>query len=137
MDQQSTIRLIESYYEAFNRHDLEDFLALLTDDVCHDVNQGDREIGKDAFRAFMRRLYLLYQEKVDVGVIMATPDGSRASAEYVAQGTYQTSEDRMPEAKGQAYRIDGGAFFEIRDGLISRVTNYYNLEEWVRQVTDG
>ena len=26
------------------------------------------------------------------------------------------------------------AFFEVRDGLVARVTNYYNLTTWLRQV---
>ena len=28
----------------------------------------------------------------------------------------------------------GGAFFEIARGRITRVTNYYNLQDWLRQV---
>ncbi len=28
----------------------------------------------------------------------------------------------------------GGAFFDIRDGKIARVTNYYNLQDWIAQV---
>ena len=28
----------------------------------------------------------------------------------------------------------GGAFFEVRDGRIQRVSNYYNLEDWLAQV---
>ncbi|MEZ4368281.1 MAG: hypothetical protein R2939_18680 [Kofleriaceae bacterium] len=40
----------------------------------------------------------------------------------------------QPTARGQAYRLPGGAFFEVRDDKIARVTNYYNLSEWLRQV---
>ncbi|PJI52590.1 isopropylmalate/homocitrate/citramalate synthase, partial [Methylobacterium radiotolerans] len=29
-----------------------------------------------------------------------------------------------------------GAFFTLRDGQIARVTNYYNLREWCRQVEE-
>ena len=34
----------------------------------------------------------------------------------------------------EGYVLPGGAFFAIRDGLIARVTNYYNLEDWLAQV---
>ena len=27
-----------------------------------------------------------------------------------------------------------GAFFDIREGKVARVTNYYNLEHWLKQV---
>ena len=40
----------------------------------------------------------------------------------------------LPPARGQRYVLPGGAFFEIEKGCITRVTNYYNLQDWVRQV---
>jgi hypothetical protein len=30
--------------------------------------------------------------------------------------------------------VPGGAFFEIDDGRIARVSNYYNLQDWIAQV---
>ena len=30
--------------------------------------------------------------------------------------------------------LPGGAFFDVRDGKIARVTNYYNLDDWIAQV---
>ena len=43
--------LITAYYDAFNRGDREAMLSMLTDDVAHDLNQGAREVGREAFRA--------------------------------------------------------------------------------------
>ena len=43
--------LVRRYYEAFNAGDRPGMLALLTEDVVHDVNQGGREVGRDAFAA--------------------------------------------------------------------------------------
>jgi steroid delta-isomerase-like uncharacterized protein len=40
----------------------------------------------------------------------------------------------LPEATGQTYHLRVGAFFEARDGRITRVTNYYNLQSWLRMV---
>ncbi len=37
--------IIHSYYDAFNRADLDTFCALLAIDVIHDINQGQREMG--------------------------------------------------------------------------------------------
>jgi|GEM_PF-3761561 len=34
----------------------------------------------------------------------------------------------IPEATGQIYHLRVGAFFELLDGKISRVTNRYNLQ---------
>jgi steroid delta-isomerase-like uncharacterized protein len=68
-------------------------------------------------------------------VIFATPDGSRAAAEYIVNGTYLETDAGLPEAKGQTYRLPAGSFFDLKDGKISRVTTYYNLADWVAQVS--
>ncbi len=49
-------------------------------------------------------------------------------------GTYLATDPGLPEAKGQTYRLPGGSFFTLKDGLITRVTTYYNLQDWLRQV---
>lgn len=130
----STHRLIEDYYAAFNRHDSEGMLTLLTADVIHDINQGHRETGRDSFRAFMQRMDRSYRESVREVTVMANPDGSRAAAEFVVDGSYLATDEGLPEAKGQTYSLAAGAFFEVRDGLIARVTNWYNLQDWLKQV---
>lgn len=126
--------LVLDYYAAFNRGDREAMLALLTDDVAHDLNQGPRETGRDAFAAFMARMDLSYREQLRDIVVMASPDGSRAAAEYVVHGEYLADDDGLPPANGQRYVLPGGAFFDLRDGRIARVTNYYNLQDWIAQV---
>ena len=131
--------LVLRYYAAFNRGDWEAMLACVADQVVHDLNQGARETGRDAFRAFLARMEASYREQLREIVVMATADGSRAAAEYVVHGEYLADDTGLPPAMGQAYVLPGGAFFDIGgiDGdapLIARVTNYYNLEDWLRQV---
>lgn len=129
-----TIALIRNYYAAFNAGDMETFLGLLTDDVVHDINQGERETGKAAFRAFMGRMNGAYRETLADIVVMATPDGARAAAEFLVLGEYLRADPGLPEARGQKYRLPAGAFFEVRAGKVARVTNYYNLQDWIAQV---
>ncbi|MDX6749428.1 ketosteroid isomerase-related protein [Geminicoccaceae bacterium 1502E] len=128
------VELITAYYDAFNRGDMEAMLACLTEDVAHDVNQGGRETGKDAFRAFMGRMNRAYRERLADIVVMASADGARAAAEFTVHGTYLATDEGLPPASGQTYTLPGGAFFDIREGRIARVTNYYNLEDWLAQV---
>jgi steroid delta-isomerase-like uncharacterized protein len=129
-----TRTLIEKYYAAFNASDMETFFGLLTDDVIHDINQGPREIGKEAFRAFMARMNRNYKEQLIDIVIMTNEGGTRAAAEFVVLGEYMITDEGLPPARGQKYRLPAGAFFEIRDGKVARVTNYYNLQNWIEQV---
>ena len=132
--------LVLAYYAAFNRGDWGGMLALLADDVAHDLNQGPRETGREAFAAFLQRMHRCYREQLRDIVVMATADGARVAAEYVVHGEYLVADEGLPPAHGQRYVLPGGAFFEIDfgegggNGRITRVTNYYNLEDWLRQV---
>jgi hypothetical protein len=53
-------------------------LACLSDDVAHDINQGERQVGKDTFRAFIAHMERCYRERLDDIVLMANEDGTRA-----------------------------------------------------------
>jgi len=129
-----TVALIERYYAAFNAGDNEAMLACVAEDVVHDVNQGARRTGKAAFRAFSAHMERCYAEQLESIVVMATADGARAAVEFDVLGTYIETDDGLPPASGQTYRLPAGAFFEVRDGLIARVTTYYNLAAWLKQI---
>jgi len=131
----ATARLIRDYYEAFNRGDSEAMIRMLAEDVIHDVNQGERRIGKDKFRAFNARMAHNYAEQLKDIAVMVSKDGTRASAEFNVHGVYKNSEDGLPPAKGQTYILPAGTFFSVRDGKIARVTTYYNLTDWIVQVS--
>lgn len=134
MSRQDAVALIQSYYRAFNAGEWDAFLALLTDDVVHDINHGDRETGRDAFRAFMERMNRCYAEQIVELTVMASDDGTRAAAEFIVEGKYLATDAGLPEANGQTYRLPAGAFFAIEGGRVARVTNYYNLADWLHQV---
>lgn len=131
---QNTTKLIQQYYDSFNRQDMETFLNCLSDNVVHDINQGGSEIGKDKFSKFMDHMNHCYKENIKDLVIMVSDNGHHAAAEFVIEGTYLTTDSGLPEAKGQKYSLTVGAFFKIKDGKIERVTNYYNLKDWLKQV---
>ena len=128
--------IIAAYYDAFNRQDMETFLSLLTDDVAHDINQGERQTGKAEFAKFMDHMNRCYRETLTDIVIMASADGKCASAEFVVNGEYLVTDEGLPEANGQKYVLPAGAFFDLRGGKVARVTNYYNLNDWISQVNN-
>jgi steroid delta-isomerase-like uncharacterized protein len=126
--------IVEAYYRAFNIQDAEGMLALLSDDVVHDVNQGDREQGKAAFRAFLGRMEAAYEEQLKDVVVMGDATGTRFAAEFVVHGRYLKADPGFPAAHGQRYVLSAGAFLEVRGGQITRVTTFYNLADWLKQV---
>ncbi|MCX6855991.1 MAG: nuclear transport factor 2 family protein [Verrucomicrobia bacterium] len=128
------LALIKHYYAVFNAGDREAMLGLLTEDVVHDVNQGGAEVGLGAFRAFLQRMDRCYAEQVEELVVFADADGTRGAAEFYISGSYLQTDEGLPPATGQKYRLRVGAFFEIRGSKVARVTNYYNLQDWLTQV---
>jgi steroid delta-isomerase-like uncharacterized protein len=130
----ASIDLIRRYHEAFNRADWPGMLALLDEHVIHDLNQSGREIGRERFAAFLQRTTASYDEQFKSVVVMANETGTRAAAEYIIHGVYKATDEGLPLAQGQSYALPGGAFFEIADGRIMRVSNYYNLEDWLSQI---
>ena len=134
-DAEATVR---AYYAAFNAGDTEAFLALLTDDVIHDISQGSRETGKAAFRTFVAHMDRCYKETITDLVVMTNPDGTRAAAEFTVHGTYIATDPGVPTgtapAKGQTYNLPAGAFFTLKNNKVARISNHYNLGEWIAQV---
>ena len=135
MTRADTLSLIRRYYEAFNAGTPEGMLACLTDDIEHRVNEGGHRIGKAKFAEFCSHMGVSYQETLKDLVIFASDDGTRAAAEFVVHGQYLQTDPGLPEAKGQRYVLPAGGFFEIRDGRIARITTFYNLNDWIRQVS--
>ena len=127
--------LVTAYYSAFNRRDAEALLSLLSDDVIHDVNQGRTEMGKNAFRDFLGVMDAHYEETARDLTVMVSEDDRNAAAELRIEGIYRKTQAGFPPAKGQTYSIPVGAFYEIANGKIKRVTSYYNLASWIAEVS--
>ncbi len=131
----TTKNLIQQYYDAFNKQDMQAFMNCLSDDVIHDINQGGTQNGKDAFAKFMEHMNHCYKETASDIIIMAVEDGSHAAAEFTIEGTYLATDKGLPEAKQQQYQLPVGSFFSIKNGKISRVRTYYNMQDWINQVS--
>ena len=135
MPRADTLALISRYYAAFNAGDPEGMLACLSDDIEHRVNEGAPRIGKAMFAEFCSHMGVSYRETLKDIVIFATDNGLRAAAEFVVHGEYLKTDPGLPEARGQTYVLPAGGFFEVQDGRITRITTFYNLNDWIRQVS--
>ena len=128
---------VTAYYAAFNAGNAAEMLACVTEDIEHRVNEGGIRRGKALFAEFCAHMGVSYREELKDIEIFVNADGSRAAAEFVVHGTYLQTDPGLPEAVGQTYILPAGSFFDLKDGRISRVTTFYNLSDWVRQVSNG
>jgi steroid delta-isomerase-like uncharacterized protein len=133
MMQAKTQILLNSYYAAFNAQNTDAILALLSHDIVHDIGQGRREFGRLAYGRFIEAMSNFCQEHIFNIEIMSNEDGSRAAAEFTILGSYGHAAQGTLPASGQTFRVPGGTFFDIRDGKITRISNYYGLQDWLAQ----
>lgn len=131
----TALEIVQQYYEAFNAKNWQGMLALLHPEVRHEANQGDVRIGLEKFTAFLEKMDEAYEEKLTDMVFFSEPQDKRVAVEFVVNGIYKKAEEGLPEAHGQSYVLPAGAFLEVTDGKISRVTTYYNLPLWIELVS--
>lgn len=119
MSRSETETLVRRFLDAVNASDSQAALACLAEDVAHDRPDGQREIGHDAFRQFFAdRLSHGDQTLADIA-IMSDENGNRAAAEFTRRGRSAAS-----GAPGERYSMAAGLFFEIDDGLITRISDH-------------
>ena len=87
-------------------------LALLTDDVAHDINQGGREIGKDAFRRFLAHMDRCCEELRDI-VVMASRTAAVPPLSSRSTAPISSPTRSLPPASGQTYTVPAGTFFAL------------------------
>jgi steroid delta-isomerase-like uncharacterized protein len=130
---EKSLQLVKRYYDAFNAKDFATMLACLDENVEHELNQGESQAGLAKFRNFMDHMNECYDEHLDELVLFGGGEG-RVAAEFFVRGQYLSTDGALPPAHGQKYRIRAGAFLEVKNDKICRVTTYYNLPEWIAAV---
>lgn len=128
---------VKRYFDAFNAGDVQGMLDCLSEDVAHHVNEGQIRVGKEKFAEFCAHMNRCYKELLTDIVVFEAEGGTRAAAEFIVNGTYLQTDSGLPEAHGQTYRLPAGSFFTLEGGKISRVTTFYTLADWVKQVSNG
>jgi steroid delta-isomerase-like uncharacterized protein len=126
---------IQAYFDAFNAGNIDGMLDCLAEDIQHHVNEGQVRAGKEKFRAFCDHMERCYKEHLTDMVIFTNDEGTRAAAEFIVNGTYLATDEGLPDANGQTYRLPAGSFFSLEGDKITRVVTYYNLADWVAQVS--
>ena len=76
-----------------------------------------------------------YEETLKDMVLFVGETDGRIAAEFVVHGIYKKGEAGLPEANGQSYVLPAAAFLEVINEKITRVTTYYNLEQWISLVS--
>lgn len=114
----STIATVERFNEAFNRHDVDAIMALMTGDCVFEntspAPDGERYAGQHPVRAFWEQMF------------RSTPDATFETEELFATGDRRAVRWRysFTGATGEPGHIRGVDVFRIRDGQVAEKLSY-------------
>lgn len=132
----TSIDIAKAYYHHFNNQNWEGMIGLVHPEVRHEPNQSDDiRIGIAKFTSFLQHMDECYEETLSDMVFFSEPSHTRVAVEFLVHGLYKKGDEGLPTAKGQSYLLPAAAFLEFREGKISRITTYYNLPNWIKQVS--
>ena len=117
-----SLSLLERFGAAWNEHDLNALLSMVTDDCVFETAagagvHGNRFVGKEALRGAFPMAWQMWPdarwEKATHFVC-----GERAASEWTFVGT---------DLEGRRTEVRGVDLFELRDGLIARKDTYRKI----------
>jgi steroid delta-isomerase-like uncharacterized protein len=126
-------QVVSSFYDAYARRDIEAMMSHVSDDIVEDLSGIGLVTGAEQEREFL------------TGVLAAFPDlatevtrmlacGDVVAAEWRRHGTFSGAPWRGLPASGKPFAFRGGAFLEVHDQKITRITGYYDTAEFARQI---
>lgn len=132
----TALEIVQQYYLYFNHKDWTGMLSLLDNEVRHEPNQGEPRIGIQKFTGFLQMMDDSYDEHLTDMVFFTEPTGTRVACEFIVNGIYSKGEEGMPEAHGQKYVLPAASFLEVKNGKIVRVSTHYNVNQWIKLVSE-
>jgi steroid delta-isomerase-like uncharacterized protein len=119
---------------AWNSHDVDRIATFYTDDcIKEDVAVGVHTGGKEAMKAVNRGAFAAVPDmKIELTLIISS--GDAAATEWTMSGTYAGGRPGASPAAGRPFSIRGATIMQLREGRISRVCDYWDSAQFLRQV---
>jgi steroid delta-isomerase-like uncharacterized protein len=126
--------LLKEENAAWNSHDVDKIAKFYTDDcIKEDVAVGVRATGKEAMNAVNRGAFAAVPDmKIELGLIISS--GNKAATEWTMSGSYSGKQPGAPAVVGRPFSMKGATIMQLRDGRISRVSDYWDSALFLRQV---
>ncbi|HUO74944.1 MAG TPA: ester cyclase [Solirubrobacteraceae bacterium] len=128
--------LVEKYVAAWNAHDGEQVLSLLTDDVIYDDASWPTQMrGRAEVRAFLEATWRAVPDlSFELDETVLDPSGIRSAWYWRGTGSNTGRWDPPGlDPTGRRVQFHGAEFAEQRDGKFCRVRVVYDVTELLRQ----
>jgi ketosteroid isomerase-like protein len=119
-----TLMTIRSFDEAFNRHDVDAVIKLMTEDVVFENTSGGHFEGHEVVRRVLTRAF----ELMSAGWF-ETEDMFATGDRGVVRWTY-----RFHKEEPERGHIRGVDLFRVRNELVAEKLSYVKSEDFVRQL---
>jgi uncharacterized protein (TIGR02246 family) len=123
-DQEVLMDVVARFNEAFNRHDIEAVMGLMTDDVVFENTSGGRFEGQESVRAVLARAF----ELMLTGWFEA--EKTIALGDHVVV-LWSYAFDKQDPERGH---IRGADIFRVRDGRVAEKLSYVKSEDFVQKL---
>lgn len=125
--------LVNELYAAWSLHQPEKIDAIFTDDgIYEDVAAGHIHHGKDEIKQFLRAAFSWSPDfRVTMKSLIVAHD--TAATEWLSEGIQTGPIGELP-ASGNSFQLRGGSILTFRDGRIAKVTDYYDMATFLRQL---
>jgi ketosteroid isomerase-like protein len=124
MNAEHTVATIERFNDAFNRHDIDAVMGMMTDDVAFENTSGARFEGQAAVRAVLTRAFELMRTGwFDTEQLLV------ASDHCVVLWTYFL--DRGEPERGTVRGVD---VFRVRGAKVAEKLSYIKSEDFVQKI---
>jgi steroid delta-isomerase-like uncharacterized protein len=129
------VDIVKKYYAAYNAGDAQAEAALMSESVLHESNQGKSTVGRKHYLEFSQSGKDSYKEKCTNIEYFTGANPENVLAESTVVGHYVKSVDGYPKAKNQRYQLRVVESFEVKNGQITRLSTFYNEQDWIRQIS--
>ena len=127
-------KMLREENAAWNAHDVDRIAAFYTDDcVKEDLAIGKATRGKTEMRALIGGAFTAMPD-MKIELVTLFDCGDWAATEWIMSGGYSNDYPGMPVATGRRFSVRGASIMELRNGKISRISDYWDFASFLRQV---
>jgi steroid delta-isomerase-like uncharacterized protein len=132
-DEVELVRLIKECVASWSAHDMGRVAAQFTDCTYEDVATGDVNRGHHELIQFGEGIFAMAPD-VNYQIESTIAVGDRGFAQWVMTGTYTGEVPGFPPPSGGRFRVRDTSAYEVRDGRLSRCSDYWDVATLLRQL---
>lgn len=118
-------QIIRTYIDAFNRHDLDAWLATFAPDGTYHDPTTTQPLSGQALKNHFDRVLTRFPDVILETVALHAITADLVVWRWVMRGTNTGSSPGFP-ATGCSLNLPGCEFIEVRQGLVQRVEGYFD-----------